>query len=84
MRETSMRQPAKPRLTASRTVALTISAATYTRLINHPLPSGTLTGKANPDGTVTFRLDALLTQLLARINSDPERALLTLLDVKPH
>lgn len=64
------------------TVPITIAADTYARLVNHPLPGAPLTGKANPDGTVTFRLDAPLAQLLARINSDPDRAILTLLDVK--
>lgn len=66
------------------TIDLTVSATTYARLVHHPLPGGSITGKANPDGTITFRLDAALGHLLRRVNSDPELALLTLLEMKPH
>lgn len=65
------------------TLPVTVSADTYRRLVNFPLPGGAISGAANPDGSVTFQLDADLHHQLRHIDADPELALHHLLSI-PH
>lgn len=65
-------------------VPVTVSADTYRRLVNHPLPGGSITGRDNGDGTVTFFIPASIADALCMVDTNPERALAVLLAVPMH
>jgi hypothetical protein len=66
------------------TLPVTVSADTYRRLVNFPLPGGAISGSANPDSSVTFQLDADLHHRLRHIDADVELALRFLMGLRPH